>query len=192
MRTLAITQNITVDGVIEMLDGWFDPQAQADDRELIAENERQDAAADALLLGRDTFEAFRSYWRDLDDDRTGVSDYLNGVHKYVVTSTLDEPDWEPTTIIDGSHDVGAAVAELKQQPGGDIVCTGSIQLTHALLRVGLVDELRLFVYPVVQGRGQRLFPDDAVSLSLELTDQRTFDGGIVLLRYRFVAPDHVW
>lgn len=186
VRTLALTQNITLDGRIEMLDDWFDPDGpdDLDNTDLLEENRRLSSSADALLVGRRTFEDFRGYWRDLDDDPTGVSAYLNGVHKYVVTSTLTEADWEPTTMIDGSGDVAAVVDELKHRPGGDIVCTGSISLTHALLATRLVDELRLFVYPVVQGRGKSLFSGDAARPALELLASTSFNSGVVLLRYR--------
>jgi len=184
MRTLAITQNITLDGSIEMLDNWFDDQAQGreDNEDLLEENERQDSAADALVVGRQTFEDFRGYWRDLEGDTTGISDYLNGVQKYVVSSTLTEPEWEPTTILSG--DPIAAVRSLKEEQGLDIVCTGSIKLSHALLAAGLVDELRLFVYPVVQGRGRRLFPEGHQRGRAELLEARQFRNGVGYLRYR--------
>ena len=185
MRTLAITQNITLDGRIEMLDDWFDAQGQGDQDDLVAENERQDSAADALLVGRQTFTDLRGYWRDLGEaDTTGISDYLNGVAKYVVTSTLadDELDWAGTTALRG--DVVAEVAALKAAGGKDVVCTGSITLTHALLEAGLVDEVRLFVYPVVQGRGRRLFPEGHVPTRARLLDQQAFRSGIALLTYR--------
>ena len=90
MRKLVITQNITLDGSIEMLDDWFDPQLQDD--ELLAESHRQDAESDALLLGRQTFEDFRSYWPNQTDDATGITDYLNSVAKYVVSTTMTDPD----------------------------------------------------------------------------------------------------
>lgn len=180
MRTLAVTQNITVDGSIEMLGDWFDPQAGADDADFVAENHRQDEAADALLVGRRTFTDFRGYWRDLEGDSTGVSDYLNRVAKYVVSTTLVEPDWTGTTVID--TDPLTAIGDLKTRAGGDIVVTGSITLTHALLAAGLVDELRLFVYPTVQGAGRRLFPDGAAP-RLRLERSVAFRAGIVLLCY---------
>ena len=110
-----------------------------------------------MLLGRLTFESFRGYWPQQTDDTTGVSDYLNRVEKYVVSSTLEEPGWEHTTILRG--DLADEVAALKERPGGDIVATGSITLVHALDRTGLVDEYRLFVYPVVLGQGRRLFEE---------------------------------
>ena len=89
MRKLVITQNITLDGSIEMLDDWFDPQLQ--DEDLLEESHRQDAQADALLVGRQTFEDFRGYWPKQTDDATGVTDYLNQVAKYVVSVDDDRP-----------------------------------------------------------------------------------------------------
>ena len=99
MRKLVITQNITLDGSIEMLDDWFDPQLQDDD--LLAETHRQDAESDALLLGRQTFEDFRSYWPNQSDDPTGITDYLNNVAKYVVSTTMTDPEWENSTVLGG-------------------------------------------------------------------------------------------
>ncbi len=183
MRTLAITQNITLDGSIEMIGDWFDPQGMAgDNSDLVEENHRQDAAADALLVGRQTFLDFRGYWRDLEDDATGVSDYLNAVQKYVVSSTLTDPDWEHTTVLGG--DLVEEVTALKAAEGKDIVCTGSLTLVPALIAAGLVDEFRLFVYPAVQGRGKRLFPDGYELPRLEAMEARSFASGVRLLRYR--------
>jgi dihydrofolate reductase len=180
MRTLAVTQNITLDGAIEMLGDWFDPQQQGDVDDLVQESHRQDSAADAFLCGRQTFIDLRGYWRDLEDDATGVSDYLNAVQKYVVSSTLTEPDWRHSTVLSG--DPVEAVGRLKEQPGTDIVLTGSITLAHTLIQAGLVDEFRLFVYPVVQGHGRRLF--DALTAGLTRTDAQVFGNGVVLLEYR--------
>jgi len=183
MRTLAITQNITLDGSIEFLDNWFDPQARGlgDMADLQEEVQRQSAASDAMLLGRQTFEDFRSYWPHREDDTTGTSAYLDGVAKYVVSGTLTEPGWENTTIL--ADDPVEEVAALKQTDGDDIVLTGSITLGHALLDAGLVDEVRLFTYPVVQGRGRRLFPDGFQLDRLRLLDTRSFRSGIVLTTY---------
>lgn len=181
MRTLAITQNLTLDGRVEMLDDWFDDQVQADDDALMEESHRQDAAADAFLCGRQTFTDLRGYWRDLADDRTGISAYLDGVQKYVVSSTLEDPDWDRTTVLSG--DPLEAVRALKQQPGKDIVVTGSIRLCHALIGAGLVDEYRFFTYPVVQGRGRYLFPDGTAPGHLERRQVQAFQGGITLTTY---------
>ena len=178
MRKLAITQNITVDGAIEILGDWFDPGDQ--DAELLEELHREDANADALLVGRQTFEAFRGYWPKQTDDQTGVTDYLNQVRKYVVSSTLDDPEWENATILRGDP-VDEARA-LKAQDGKDIVVTGSITLCHALVAAGLVDEYRLFGYPVVQGRGRRLFPD-GFSADLRRLEVKAFANGVTYARY---------
>ena len=184
MRTLAITQNITLDGRIEMLDDWFDAQGQGDMTDLMDEMGRHRAAADSLLVGRQTFTDMRGYWRDLQDDSTGVSEYLNGVSKHVVSSTLDDADldWQHSSVLRG--DPVAAVRTLKEQPGRDIVCTGSIRLSHTLVAAGIVDEYRLFVYPVVQGRGEGLFPEGHAASGLRLTEARAFGNGVGYLRYR--------
>ncbi len=185
MRKLAITQNTTVDGAVEMLDDWFSPQGQAgvDDSDLVEEIHRQDERADALLLGRQTFEDFRGYWPLQADDVTGVRDHLNRVDKYVVSGTLGDPGWEPTTVLPG-HGFEDQLRALKASRGRDIVTTGSITLVHALIGAGLVDEYRLFVYPVVLGRGRRLFPDGTEVPALRLAEARPFRSGVVLLRYR--------
>ena len=103
MRTLAITENITVDGSIEMLEDWFDPQRQGDtdNSDLVEEEQRQGGEADALLLGRRTFESFREYWPKQTDDPAGITEYLNRVEKYVVSSTLTDPQWENSTVLSG-------------------------------------------------------------------------------------------
>ena len=130
-----------------------------------------------------TFEEMRGYWPEQTDDTTGVTDYLNRVAKYVVSGTLGDPGWEPTTVLpaDGFAD---AIGALKAEPGRDIVTTGSITLVHALIGAGLVDEYRLFVYPVVLGRGRRLFPEGTSVPALRLVETRPFRSGVVLLRYR--------
>jgi dihydrofolate reductase len=184
MRKLVITQNITLDGSIEMLDDWFDPQLQDDD--LLAETHRQDAQSDALLVGRNTFEAFRSYWPQQTDDSTGVTDYLNQVAKYVVSSTITDPEWANSTVLSG--DPVDEAEELKSQPGKDIVVTGSIALTHALIAGGVVDEYRLNVYPVVQGRGRRLFPEGTrIPTLVPVEPPKIFSSGITLLKYAATA-----
>jgi dihydrofolate reductase len=182
-RKLVITQNVTVDGSIEMLGDWFDPQGQGDvdNSDLLAELHRQDSTADGFLTGRRTFEDMRGYWPKQDDDATGVTAYLNQVQKYVVSSTLTDPQWQNSAILAG--DPVAEVRALKERPGQDIVVTGSITLCHALIRAGLVDEYRLFVYPVVQGRGRRLFPDGYELPRLRLLEAKSFRSGITYSRY---------
>ena len=183
MRTLAITENITVDGSIEMLTNWFDPQRQADadKNDLLEEQQRQGGQADAMLLGRHTFEAFRDYWPKQIDDETGITEYLNQVQKYVVTSTLTDPQWANSTVLRG--DPVEEVTRLKQHDGREIMLTGSISLAHAMIEAGLVDEYRLFVYPTVQGGGRRLFPDGYELSRLKLLGSNAFRSGITLQRY---------
>ncbi|UOT07308.1 dihydrofolate reductase family protein [Rhodococcus opacus] len=179
MRTLAITQNITLDGSIEMLGDWFDPADQ--DPQLREATRRQSERANAMLLGRQTFEDFRGYWPQQTDDQTGITDELNQIHKYVVSSTMADPQWRNSTVLTG--DWITQVRDLKGKEGRDIVVTGSITLTHALIVSGLVDEYRLFVYPAVQGRGRRLFPDGYALPTLQLVEARGFPNGVSLLRY---------
>jgi dihydrofolate reductase len=180
MRKLVITQNITLDGSIEMLDDWFNPQLQ--DADLLEESHRQDSQADALLVGRQTFEDFRGYWPKQTNDPTGVTDYLNRVAKYVVSSTMSDPEWQNSTVLNG--DPIERTIGLKSQPGKDIVLTGSISVAHALIAGGVVDEYRLFIYPTVQGRGRRLFPDGTAIPKLTLVERpKSFRSGITLLRY---------
>jgi dihydrofolate reductase len=181
MRDLIVTQNVTLDGVIDATEGWFDV-GDADQTDLVAAIREQSAAADAVLFGRVTFEAMRGFWPHQTDDQTGVTDYLNSVHKYVVSGTLDDPAWERTTVLRGP--LRDEIEALKSQAGKDIVATGSMTLVRDLIAEGLVDEYRLFVYPVVLGRGRRLFEDEGAATRLRLVETRPFASGIVLLRYR--------
>jgi dihydrofolate reductase len=168
------------DGSIEFLGDWFNPQQQDD--ELLEESHRQDSQSDGLLLGRRTFEDFRSYWPELTDDPTGIADHLNGVAKYVVSATMTDPDWQNSTVLTG--DPVTQTRALKEQPGKDIVLTGSISLAHTLIPAGMVDEYRFFLDPTVQGRGRRLFPDGTALPALTLvTPAKSFPSGVTLLRY---------
>jgi dihydrofolate reductase len=183
MRLLALTENITLDGSIEMLTDWFDPQRRGDvdKSDLLEEEQRQGREADALLVGRRTFESFRAYWPKQESDSTGITEYLNRVQKYVVSSTIADPQWEHSTVLSG--DPVEDVASLKKEGGREIVLTGSITLAHAMIEAGLVDEYRLFVYPTVQGRGRRLFPDGYELSRLRLLDTKAFRSGITFQRY---------
>lgn len=182
MRDLVVTENITLDGVIDASDGWFNPgdSGETDLSDVLAALEVQREGADAFLVGRRTFEELRGYWPQQTDDQTGISDYLNTVSKYVVSTTLQDPQWEHSTVLRGLDEVEA----LKAQAGKDIVTTGSIKLVHSLVAAGLVDEYRLFVYPVVLGKGDRLWPDGTPTANLRLVDTQPFRSGVTLLRYR--------
>jgi dihydrofolate reductase len=185
MRDLIVTENITFDGVIDAAGGWFGPAGtdDVDESDQIAAIAEQREAADAFLTGRVTFEQMRGYWpAHAGDDETGVAEYLDRVSKYVVSRTIEDPAWEPTTVLRGP--LVDEIARLKAAPGADIVVTGSMTLVHALIAERLIDEYRLFLYPVVVGRGTRLFEPVADLTRLSLAESRPFRSGVVLLRYR--------
>lgn len=184
MRRIVITQNITLDGVIDNEQGWFDVTADTPEgRELAEATAEHAAASDGFLVGRTTFEQMRGFWPQQQDDRTGVTDHLDRVQKHVVSTTLVDPQWAGTEVLRGGPDLSAEITALKERDGADLVLTGSITLGHDLLTAHLVDELRLFTYPLVLGRGRRLFPDGFETRGLELLEERRFLNGAVLLRY---------
>lgn len=184
MRRIVITENITLDGVVENIGGWFDPTEDSEqDPELNEAVREQAAASDGLLVGRVTFEEMRGFWPQQIGDTTGVTDHLNRVQKYVVSHSLEDPGWEGTTVLRGGDDLAAQIKQLRAEDGRDIVLTGSITLAEHLFRLGLVDELRLLLYPVVLGTGRRLFPDGFESRNCNLDETRPFPSGVVLLRY---------
>ncbi|MGI8985629.1 MAG: dihydrofolate reductase family protein [Nocardioidaceae bacterium] len=178
-------QNITVDGVIEETGGWFAPagdEADVDNSDVEETLRKQMESEGALLLGRSTFEEFRGYWPAQIDDTTGITAHLNQVSKYIVSSTMQDPEWENTTVLRGP--LVDEIGSLKDQPGGEIGVTGSITLVHALIAAGLVEEYRLFVYPVVLGRGRRLLEDATAVPKLALVEAEPFRSGVVLLTCR--------
>lgn len=178
MGKLVITQNITVDGVVEMIGDWFEPGAADDVLEVTRQHMKREAV---FLTGRKTFEAMRSFWPKQTNDQTGITAHLNEVQKVVISTSLKEPQWENTSVI--SSDVLAQISALKGTYEGDIGVTGSISLCHQLIVSRLVDEYRLFVFPRVLGHGRRLFPD-GVDKKLELVDSQRFKNGEVLMTYR--------
>ena len=183
MRKLVVTENITLDGVIDASEGWFAPAGdeEVDQSDLNETLRKQAAAADAVLFGRVTFEEMRSYWPLQTDDKTGVTEYLDNVQKYVVSRTMQDPEWKHSTVLSGELEDN--VRELKDGEGKDIVVTGSITVVHQLIALGVVDEYRLFVYPVVLGHGARLFEDAINVPKLRLVDTGPFRSGVVLMTY---------
>lgn len=171
---LVVVQNITLDGVIEATEGWFTPD---EDLGVLDLQREWMAREDAMLLGRRTFEDFRGYWPHQTDDETGITAKLDAVDKYVVSSTLDDPEWRNSTVV---RDPLAAARDLRAAGGQEAVVTGSMSLMEPLIAAGLVDEFRLFVHPVVLGRGKRLFETRA---GVRLAESRGFASGVVLLRY---------
>jgi len=186
MRKLVVTEFVTVDGVVEdpggsegtERGGWAFEFDRGDEGDRFKLDETLEA--ETQLLGRVTYDGFAAAW----PSRTGeFADKMNKGPKYVVSSTLDDPQWENTTVIKG--DVAEEVSSLKQQPGGTILVHGSPRLVRTLLDHGLVDELRLMVFPVVLGKGKRLFDDGLGKSALQLVESRPVGpDGIVILIYR--------
>jgi dihydrofolate reductase len=187
MRRVIVTEFVTLDGVMEdpggaegfEHGGWsfkHDRGAEGDKFKL---DELVDAGA--LLLGRVTYEGFAKAWPSMTDE-VGFADKMNGMPKYVVSSTLMDATWNNTTVLRG--DAATEVAALKQQPGGDLLLAGSRTLAAALLRHGLVDELRLMVFPVILGTGMRLYGSDIPPNMLRLVESATIGAGVQILVYQ--------
>ena len=145
-------------------------------------------AADALLLGRRTYEIFAAHWPHVGDEDP-IAAKLNRVRKYVASRTLRRLDWDNSVLL--GDDVAAEVARLRREPGGELQVAGSGELIQTLLRHDLVDEFRLWVFPLVLGRGKRLFGDGAMPSALTLTDTITTRTGVAIHLYRRVGkPDY--
>jgi dihydrofolate reductase len=173
---IVLTENCTADGVIDLAAGWFDPTNQTDNQ-LLAVTQTHMAEQDALLLGRNTFEAFRGFWPNQTDDTTGITHHLNRVQKYVLSTTLVDPQWEPTTILRNLDDVRA----LRTRPGR-LGVTGSVSVAQQLVEADLVDEYRLLVYPVFVGDGSGVLASGE-RRDLVLAEATAFPSGVTLLRY---------
>ena len=183
MRKLIVSTYVTLDGIIQPMD-WSAQNSALEAREERGRFAREVLfAADALLLGRETFEIFAQVWptRTAADDgpgEAGFIDRINALPKYVASTTLQEPLGWNATLLTG--DLPTAVAELKQQPGASIVMYWCGELARTLLEHSLIDEFHFWVYPVVRGSGTRLFGGD-VSADLHLVETRAFSAGISLL-----------
>jgi dihydrofolate reductase len=174
MRKLIESTLVSLDGVIGSPDRWsiFDDEA--------AQLSMQDLDNyDAFIMGRVTYELFRANWASVSGDP--YTDRINAMPKYVASRTLSEVTWNATLL---GPDIVGAIERLKAQPGKDLIKYGTSRVDDTLLRAGLVDELRVWVMPVVVGNGQRMFEDvDASSLKLTLTDVRKLGNGSVVLTY---------
>jgi dihydrofolate reductase len=180
MRKLVSFMAITLDGYYEGPNGEFDwPNV---DEEFFEFSNRQDAYIDTLLFGRVTYEFMASYWPTATDADPEVIEFMNGVAKVVVSSTLEKAEWNNSTLVSG--DLAGAVTQLKQQPGKEIGIFGSPTLTASLLELGLVDEVRVMVNPVLLAGGTSLFSTLTRRVPLQLQRTTTFKSGNVLLVYR--------
>ncbi len=180
MRKIVAGLFLSLDGVYEAPGEWHFPYFND---EMGAAVDAQMAASDAMLLGRVTYEEFAGFWPQQSADDVDIAPYMNETPKYVVSSTLDQLEWQNSTLIDGGK-VAEELTALKAQPGKNISITGSGTLVRSLLAAGLLDELRLLVHPIVVGRGKRLFPDGVAQQGLEIVESTTFGTGVVYLTYR--------
>jgi dihydrofolate reductase len=179
MRKLKAWQYVTLDGVVETPENWV----MADD-EMFAEQTAGYASSDALLLGRRTYDVFAASWPQRGSDVTNA-DWMNNTGKYVASTTLESPEWQNTTVLEGN--ISEAVSRLKQEDGETITLNGSATLLRTLLAAGLVDELVLFLHPVVLGAGSRLFADGQGLGAITLADCHPYTNGVVSLTYRPTA-----
>jgi len=173
MRNLIVTTFLSLDGVMEnpawTFPYWNDETAQFKGEESLA--------SDALLLGRVTYQGFAAAWPQSKDEGAA---YFNGVRKYVVSTTLEAVEWNNSALI--KADVVEEIRKLKQQDGMDIAVHGSATLVQTLIQHDLVDRYRLLIYPVIVGKGIRLFQDDTAA-TLKLVQAQAFSSGVVALIY---------
>lgn len=184
MRRVVVSTNVALDGVMEAPERWAfqfwnDELAKSAYDELLE--------SDALLLGRVTYQAFAEFWPTATNE-PDIAERMNGLPKYVASTTLEEPlEWSNSTLIGGN--VVEAISRLKQQPGGDILLLASAELVRTLMERDLIDEYRLRVAPALAGSGKRLFADGNDTKTMRLVETTTFSSGVVLLTYRPAAND---
>jgi dihydrofolate reductase len=190
MGRIVVTEFVSLDGVMEdpggaedfEYGGWTFEIDRGEEGDKFKLDEALEA--DALLLGRVTYEGFAAAWPSREGE---FADKFNTMPKYVVSSTLKEPTWSNTTVLDG--DLADAVSKLRREHEGDVVVHGSAQLVQALLENDLLDELRLMVFPVVLGKGRRLFGETSGKKPLRLVDSKTVGDGVAILVYRPAAGE---
>ena len=182
MRKLINSTYITLDGVIEnpvFTMPYFDDEASAFAGE-------QTEAADTLLMGRKTYDGFAAAWPNMDEsDPTTGAAYFNSVKKYVASTTLTNPEWNNTEVLQG--DLIEAVTRLKEQDGKDILSYGYGTVTHALLKAGLVDEVRFWIHPVLTGGAPVSAPLGDLPTTLELVGTKVMKSGVIIASYRAAA-----
>ena len=188
MGKIVITENVSLDGVIEdptgvegsKRGGWFWEIDRGEDGEKFTLEKA--LGTEALLFGRRSYEFFAATWPSRGGE---LADKVNSLPKYIVSKTLEDPDWNNSTVLKG--DVVDAVSRLKQEIDGEIVVLGSPSLARTLIEHDLVDELRLMIYPVVLGAGERLFGETSDKIFMRLVDTRPVGGGVAILIYEPVG-----
>ena len=190
MGRIVVTEFVSLDGVMEdpggsenfAHGGWSFKISRGEEGDKFKLDET--FASEALLLGRVTYEGFAEAWPSRDGE---FADKFNNMPKYVVSSTLDEPEWNNSTVLKG--DIVEEVGKLKREQDGDIVVHGSARLVQTLIEHDLVDELRLMVYPVVLGSGKRLFGETSDMKALRLVESKVVGDGVSILGYRPSGED---
>ena len=185
MGRIVVTEFVSLDGVVEAPGGgedfrhggWSFEISRGDEGDKFKLDETM--SSEALLLGRVTYEGFAAAWPSREGE---FADKFNSMPKYVVSSTLENPEWNNSTVLKG--DVAGEVAKLKQEQDGDIVVHGSPRLVQTLVENDLVDELRLMVFPVVLGSGKRLFGETTDKKPLRLVDSKAVGDGVTILIYQ--------
>jgi dihydrofolate reductase len=180
MRKVVAAEFVSLDGVFEAPDRWHFPYFNDEMGQAVGEGF---AASDAMLMGRVNYEEWAAYWPQQDPEKNPMAAQMNGRQKYVVSTTLEEPlEWSNSTLI--KENVAEEIEKLKNQPGKDIVISGSGTLVRSLLHLGVLDELKLMIHPIVVGSGKRLFEEGEGQTKLELVDSRTFSTGVLYFTYR--------
>ncbi len=180
MRKVIASEFVSLDGVMESPEKWHFPYFNDEMGEAIGAAMAQ---ADAMLMGRVLYEGWAAYWPQQDPEENPVPAQMNGIQKYVVSTTLEEPlEWSNSALING--DVAEEITKLKQLPGKDISISGSGALVRSLLQDDLLDELSHKDHPIVVGSGKRLFEDWSDQKALELVDSKTFSTGVLYLTYQ--------
>ena len=180
MRKVVASEFVSLDGVVESPDKWHFPYFNDQMEDAIG---AAMAASDAMLMGRVLYEEWAAFWPNQDPNENPVAAQMNGVRKYVVSTTLEEPlEWQNSILI--GDNVAEEISRLKEQPGKDISISGSPTLVRSLLEEDLLDELRLMVHPIVVGSGKRLFEDGGDQQALDLVDSKTFSTGVLYLTYQ--------
>ena len=175
MRNIVVTEFMSLDGIMENPQWTF---AYWND-EIAAFKGEETSNNEPILLGRVTYEGFAAAWPQRTDEASGGV-YFNGTRKYVVSTSLDTLGWNNSVLIQGN--IMEEIKKLKMEDGSDIVVHGSATLVQTLIQNGLVDRIRLLVYPVVLGKGKRLFDESTVA-TLNLVETRSFSSGVVALIY---------
>jgi dihydrofolate reductase len=180
MRKIVVSEGVTIDGVFDAqtMGQWAAPFYSDEKDEFVRKSV---LAADALLLGRTTYDLQAWYWPSQKEDKYGIANHKNSMPKYVVTSKPLQAQWNNSKMI--NKNVVEEIAKLKQQPGKDILIEGSATLVESLVQAGLVDEYRLMVHPVIAGSGKRFFKDGMGLTKLRLVDSKPISLGVVLLTY---------